>query len=67
MPAKNKSIKRSAETGAFVLGAARFEKISAVEGIKLKPAIKKRVPIANTAKSTPEEYRKSILRAYKKA
>lgn len=67
MPAKKTSVKRSAKTGAFVLGAARFEKISAVEGIKLKPAMKKRVAAAKSAKSSPEEYRKSILRAYKKA
>jgi hypothetical protein len=59
--------KRSGKTGKFVLGAERYEKISAVEGITLTPAMKKRGEDAKKNKASPAEYRKSIIGAHRKA
>jgi hypothetical protein len=58
---------RSAKTGKFVLGAERYERISAVEGIALTPAMKKRSADAKKKKASPAEYRKAIIDAHRKA
>jgi hypothetical protein len=52
---------------SFVIGRANFTKISAVEGIRLKPAMKKRAAEAASEGLSAEEYRKMIARTYRKA
>ena len=66
MPQRKKSPRKSAKKG-FVIGLAGFAKISAVEGIQLTPAMKKRASKARREKLTAEEYRATIVRAYRKA
>jgi hypothetical protein len=62
--AKQKDISgKSGKTG-FVVGAANFAKISAVEGIRLSPAMKKRAAEASSKGLTAEETRRAIIRAY---
>ena len=51
----------------LVLGDAGFAKISAVEGIRLSPAMKKRAAEASSKGLSPEEFRKVIVRAHRKA
>jgi len=55
--------RKSAKTG-FVVGTAAFAKISAVEGIRLKPAMKKRALEADRKGLSAEETRKAIIRSY---
>jgi hypothetical protein len=66
MPKQKRSTGKGSKTG-FVLGHANFTKISAVEGIRLKPAMKKRAAEATSKGLSPEEYRKAIVRAHRKA
>jgi hypothetical protein len=47
MPKQKRSTGRNSKTG-FVLGQAGFAKISAVEGIRLSPAMKKRAADASS-------------------
>jgi len=65
MPARTKptSIKRS--TSKFVIGTERFSKISAVEGIKLTPAMKKRAASFDELGLTAAERRREIIKIYK--
>jgi hypothetical protein len=57
---------KSGKTG-FVVGPADFAKISAVEGIRLKPAMKRRAAEASSKGLSAEETRKAIIRSYRKA
>jgi hypothetical protein len=57
---------KGAKTGTFVLGASNFAKISAVEGIHLTDAMKKRSGIARTKKLSADEYRQKIIRSHRK-
>jgi hypothetical protein len=66
MPKQNQSTGKSGKTG-FAIGRAGFRKISAVEGIRLKPAMEKRAAEAKSKGLSAEEYRKAILRAHRKA
>ena len=50
----------------FVIGRDSFGKISAVEGIGLTPAMKKRATDAKLKGMSAEEYRRTIVRAYRK-
>jgi len=65
MPKQKRSTGKSAKAG-FVIGQAGFAKISAVEGIRLKPAMKKRTAEAATKGLSAEEYRRTIVRRYRK-
>jgi hypothetical protein len=65
MPKQKRPTGKSSKTG-FVLGDAAFAKISAVEGIRLKPAMKRRAAEAASAGLSAEEYRKTIIRAHRK-
>jgi hypothetical protein len=57
----------SKSTGpGFVLGRERFEKISAVEGIKLSGAMKKRIREADRKGLSAEARRAAIIRAHSK-
>jgi hypothetical protein len=51
----------------FVIGSGRFRKISAVEGIHYSPKMKGGVAISKSKALTPEERRKAIIEAYRKA
>jgi len=57
--------KKSTNLG-FVLGEASFAKISAVEGIRVKPTMKQRAARAASKGLSPEEYREAIVRAHRK-
>jgi hypothetical protein len=64
--AKQKDVSgKSGKTG-FVVGAAGFAKISAVEGIRLSPAMKKRAAEAGSKGLTAEETRRAIIHSYRK-
>lgn len=65
MPKQKQQTGRTGK-GGFVVGRASFAKISAVEGIRLKPAMKKRAAEAAAKGLSAEEYRRTILRSYRK-
>ncbi len=50
-----------------MIGSARFRKISAVEGIAYSPKMKGKVEAIKSKASSPEERRKAIIKAYRKA
>jgi hypothetical protein len=60
------STAKGAKTGAFVLGKSGFAKISAVEGIHLTDAMKKRGSAARAKKMSAAEYRETIIRSHRK-
>jgi hypothetical protein len=64
--AKQKHTNRKGSKG-FVVGAAGFANISAVEGIRLKPAMKKRGIEADRKGLSAEETRRAIICSYRKA
>jgi hypothetical protein len=66
MAKQKRTTTKGGKTG-FVVGAAAFAKISAVEGIRLKPAMKKRAAEAGHKGLSAEETRKMIVRNYRKA
>ena len=66
MPKQKRSTGKSSKTG-FIIGRAGFAKISAVEGIRLKPAMKERAAGATSKGLSAEEYRKAIIRTHRKA
>ena len=65
MPKQKRPTGKPNKTG-FVIGRAGFAKISAVEGIRLKPAAEKRASEARSKGLSAEETRKAIIRAYRK-
>jgi hypothetical protein len=65
MPKQKRPTGKSVKVG-FVIGHAGFTKISAVEGIRLKTAMKKRATEAATKGLSAEEYRRTIVRSYRK-
>jgi hypothetical protein len=66
MAKQKRTIARSAKSSRFVLGSDNFAKISAVEGIRLSDAMKKRASDARAKGLTAEEYRSSIIRSHRK-
>jgi hypothetical protein len=65
--AKQKNpVAKGARVSGFVVGRARFTKISAVEGIKLTQVMEKRASEADRKGLTAEEYRRTIVRSYRK-
>ncbi|MBI5323437.1 hypothetical protein [Bradyrhizobium sp.] len=65
MASQKDSSKKRKGTG-FVVGSARFKKISAVEGIEYTPDMKGSTAVSKSKAETPEERRKAIIRAYRK-
>jgi hypothetical protein len=65
MPKQKRTTGKGSKTG-FVVGHADFAKISAVEGIRLSPAMKKRAAEAGSKGLTAEETRRAIIRTYRK-
>ena len=66
MPKTKPSDTKARKKGSFVIGRDGFGKISAVEGIGLTPAMKKRATDAERKGLSAEEYRQSIVRSYRK-
>jgi hypothetical protein len=66
MPKQKRSTGKTAKSG-FIIGRASFTKISAVEGIRLKPAMKKRATDAAVKGLSAEEFRRTIVRSYRKS
>jgi hypothetical protein len=66
MPRQKRPTEKSSKMG-FAIGRAGFAKISAIEGIRLKPAMEKRAAEAVSKGLSAEEYREMIVRAYRKA
>ena len=58
---------KAKKKGSFVIGRDNFGKISAVEGIRLTPAMKKRAAEAERKGLSAEEHRRTIMRSYRKA
>jgi hypothetical protein len=63
---KHKRTKKVPTAGAFVLGKQSFERISAVEGIRLSEGMRTRTSTACTKKLSPEETREAIVRGHRK-
>jgi hypothetical protein len=66
MAKQKKPVAKGAKTGGFVVGRARFAKISAVEGIHLTASMEKRAAEAGRKGLTADEYRRTIIRSYRK-
>jgi hypothetical protein len=66
MAKQKKPIARTAKSSRFVIGSAGFGRISAVEGIELTPAMKKRASEARTKGLTAEEHRRAIISSHRK-
>jgi hypothetical protein len=66
MPRQKRATGKKSKTD-FIVGRTSFAKISAVEGIQLKPAMKERAAEATRKGLSAEEYRKVIVRTYRKA
>ena len=60
------TIGRDAKTGRFVIGAERFEKISAVEGIVLTKEMRTRMGGFKAKRMSAASRRAAIIRAYSK-
>jgi hypothetical protein len=67
MPKSKRSDSKTEKKGGFVVGRDNFGKISAVEGIRLTPIMKKRASDAKRKGLSAEEYRQTIVRSYRKA
>ena len=67
MQKSKRSGAKAKKKGGFVIGRDSFSKISAVEGIRLTPPMKKRATDAEREGLSAEEYRKTIVRSYRKA
>jgi hypothetical protein len=63
---QRKPAAKGSKVSGFVVGRARFTKISAVEGIKLIQIMEKRASEADRKGLTAEEYRRTIPRSYRK-
>lgn len=66
MAKQRKPVTKGAKVSGFVVGRARFTKISAVEGIELTPSMEKRASEAGQKGLTAEEYRRTIVRSHRK-
>jgi hypothetical protein len=65
MPKQQRPTGKSSKA-RFIVSRAGFAKISAVEGIQLKPAIKGHAAEAISKGLSTEEYRKTIIRSHRK-
>ncbi len=65
MASQKKSTKKTGRAG-FVIGRAGFGKISAVEGIRMTPAMKKRAATSDSKGLSAKESREQIIQAYRK-
>lgn len=56
--------KTAGKSASQVLGAKSFAAITAVEGLRLKGASKKRVATLRASELSPDERRAEVIRAY---
>jgi hypothetical protein len=61
-----KNIPAKTKPSGFVIGRERFSKISAVEGIELSGAMKKRISDSDRKGLSAEQRRAAIIRAHAK-
>lgn len=66
MPQPKRSNPKSGKK-SFVIGRDAFAKISAVEGIRLTPQMKKRAAKASRDGLSADAYRREIIRAHRKS
>jgi hypothetical protein len=66
MAKQRKPIAKTGKAGGFVIGRARFAKISAVEEIQLTEVMERRASEAGRKGLKAEEYRRTIERSYRK-
>lgn len=66
MAKQKKTTAKGAKTGRFVIGRASFDKISAVEGIEMTPAMQRRAGEARAKGLSSEEFRRTIISRYRK-
>jgi hypothetical protein len=66
MAKQREAAAKGTKVGGFVVGRAHFAKISAVEGIELTEVMEKRASEADRKGLTAEEYRRTIVRNYRK-
>jgi hypothetical protein len=66
MAKQKKTLSEDTRSGRFVIGRGRFTRISAVEGIQLTKAMAERAVDADEKGLTAEEYRRAIVRSYRK-
>jgi hypothetical protein len=66
MPTSTKPRPKRAKAKPFILGREAFAQISAVEGIKLTPEMKKRFAEFDKQGLTPAQRRRAIIKAYSK-
>lgn len=64
---KKKSTRQPTKTGRYSVGRASFAKISAVEGIHLTDAMQRRADEKRVKGLSAEEYRRTIIRTYRKS
>jgi hypothetical protein len=61
-----KPVGQRTKSGRFVIGGTAFAKISAVEGIRLTEAMRKRADDKRSKGLTSEEHRRAIIRSHRK-
>jgi hypothetical protein len=61
------AVSKKGKVPGFVIGSARFRKISAAEGIRYSSKMKGGAALSKSTDLTPEERRKTIVKAYRKA
>jgi hypothetical protein len=66
MAKQRKTVTKDGKAGGFVVGRASFAKIGEVEGIHLTQAMEKRALEAGQKGLSAEEYRRAIVRSYRK-
>ena len=66
MSKQRKSVGNSEKMDRFIIGRERFAKISAVEGIELTDAMKKRADDKRAKGLSAEEYRRTIIGSHRK-
>ena len=66
MAKQKKPTEKHGKSGRFVIGKDAFGKISAVEGIQMTPAMRKRASDARAKGLSAEEHRQAIIRSYRK-
>jgi hypothetical protein len=60
----SRKIARSSSTGRFIIGRDAFDKISAIEGINLTPAMKRTFKELDKQGLTPAQRRKALIAKY---
>jgi hypothetical protein len=67
MARQKKPTEKRDKSSRFTISAEAYAKISAVEGIRMTPAMKKRASDARAKGLSDEEYRQTIIRNYRKS